>query len=629
MPEIEFLPSGITVEAAVGTGLVEAARLAGITIGLPCGGHGTCGRCRVQVTRGSLEIKPHALTGAEERAQEWVSACLATVVEDVAVFIPRGVDASHPAWVDDRLAPENEPDAGIRDLSPLGRCLELTVGAPKPGDGLSDLDRLRRSVSQALNGTTPEVPLRVLRKLPDSLREQDGLITLSLAGDDDTARVVDCIGGRARGPAMGLAVDLGTTTIAVQLLDLENGHVLATRNGYNSQIACGLDVISRINYAARPERLEDLRAHAVESINRLIVEAAADAAAAPDAITCGRISGNTVMTHLLLGIKPEYIRLDPYVPTVLSVAPLSANELGLALNPDALISLSPCVGSYVGGDITAGLLATDLIWDREDIALFLDVGTNGEIVIGNKDFLMTCACSAGPAFEGGGIENGMRATVGAIDHVSIDPQDGSPAFTVIGGGRPAGICGSGLIDLLSGLFLTGWLDSAGRFERSRKSAHIRVDGRRASYILAAEGQTLSGTAIVISENDIENLMRAKAAIYAAAALMLEQAGLDFGDLAAFYVAGGFGRGLNLDNAISIGLLPDIALEKFHYLGNASLTGTRFALLSRQYRDLQNAAAGRMTYLDLSAFPGYMDQYTAALFLPHTDRSRFPSVHPVS
>ncbi|HQP30393.1 MAG TPA: ASKHA domain-containing protein, partial [Deltaproteobacteria bacterium] len=501
--------------------------------------------------------------------------------------------------------------------------LELVVQAPRPADGLSDLDRLRRSLSRALDGRVPEVPLRVLRALPEALRAADGRVTLSLAGDDASLRVVDCIGGRAQVPALGIAVDLGTTTIAVQLIDLESGKVLATRNGYNAQIACGLDVISRINYAARPERLEDLRIRAVDSINRLFLEAAADAGVAPSDAVCGRISGNTVMMHLLLGVKPEYIRLDPYVPAVLSVAHLTAKELGLALNPDAMISFSPCVGSYVGGDITAGLLITDLVRDREDIALFLDVGTNGEIVAGNRDFLMACACSAGPAFEGGGIENGMRATVGAIDHVTIDRASGRATYTVIGGGLPAGICGSGLIDLLSGLFLSGWLDPAGRFERSRKSAHIRIDGRRASYILAAEGQTLSGTAILISENDIENLMRAKAAIYAAAALMLEQAGLGFDSLGAFYVAGGFGRRLNLDNAISIGLLPDIDPERFFYLGNASLEGTRLALLSREHRDLQKAAAERMTYLDLSALPGYMDHYTAALFLPHTDLGRFP------
>ncbi|MEN6476095.1 MAG: ASKHA domain-containing protein, partial [Syntrophaceae bacterium] len=428
MPRVDFLPSGMAADVAAGTGLVEAARLAGITIGLPCGGKGTCGKCRVRVTRGSLETRAHALSD-EERAQGWVSACLATVITDVTVVIPPESDASHPTWLDDGLTPAEEQAIDLRRLSPLGHRVQLRVDVPKPEDGLADLDRLRRCLSRALDGTTPEVPLGVLRALPETLREQDGLVTLSLAGDNENTRVVDCVSGRAHTPVLGLAVDLGTTTIAVQLIDLESGQVLATRNGYNAQIACGLDVISRINYAVRPERLEDLRERAVESINRLIREAAADTATPPHAIICGRISGNTVMTHLLLGIKPEYIRLEPYVPAVLSLPHLTAKELGLAVNPEAVLSLSPCVGSYVGGDITAGLLTTDLVRDGEaPPCLFLDIGTNGEIVVGNKDFLMTCACSAGPAFEGGGIENGMRATLGAIDHVTIDQASGQAAF---------------------------------------------------------------------------------------------------------------------------------------------------------------------------------------------------------
>jgi len=621
MPKVNFLPSGVTADVVAGTGLIEAARQAGITIGLPCGGHGTCGKCRVKIAQGTLDTRESPLLSDEEHARGLVLACLATLTADVTVIIPEEADASHPAWLDDGLAPSDEQGPEIARLSPLGRHVQLRVSAPKPQDGFSDLDRLRRSLSQAVDGNVPEVPLGVLRVLPEALREQNGLATISLAGDGGEARVVRCISGPAPTSALGLAVDLGTTTIAVQLVDLENGRALAARNGYNSQITCGLDVISRINYASRPGGLEDLRARAVASINRLIHEIIA--AEALQDILCARISGNTVMTHLLLGVKPEYIRLEPYTPAVLAAGPFRAGELGLAINPEAHVSLSPCVGSYVGGDITAGLLTTDLVKDREEISLFLDIGTNGEIVVGNKVFLMACACSAGPAFEGGGIDCGMRATLGAIDHVTVDKDSGQAAFTVIGGGKPVGICGSGLIDLLSGLFLTGWLNAAGRFERARKSAHIRIEGRRAFYTLAPEEQTLSGKAIVIGENDIENLMRAKAAIYAAAALLLEQADIGFEDLAAFSVAGGFGRRLDLENAVSIGLLPDIPLEKFRYLGNASLNGTRMALLSREFRDLQRDTAGRTTYLDLSTLPGYMDHYPAALFLPHTDLSRFP------
>jgi uncharacterized 2Fe-2S/4Fe-4S cluster protein (DUF4445 family) len=450
-------------------------------------------------------------------------------------------------------------------------------------------------------------------------------VTLTITTDNHKARVIDIISGENASLNLGIAVDLGTTTISVQLIDLESGKVVSTKNGYNDQIHCGLDVISRINYASTKERLEDLRSRAVHSVNRLIVEAIEYSQSRKEAITCCRISGNTIMTHLFLGLKPEYLRLEPYTPTVLHAQPLRAIELGLDIHPEALVTLSPCVGSYVGGDITSGLLTTYIAKNIEDICLFIDIGTNGEIVVGNNEFIMTCACSAGPAFEGGGIDCGMRATTGAIDSVIIDPDTGHARYTTIGKGKPSGICGSGMIDLIAGLFLSGWIDSSGKFNRTRPSPFIHIEGRRAHYTLSEAQGSYSGKPIILSENDIENLMRAKAAIYSAASLLLKQIGITFHDISTFYIAGGFGRFLNLDHAITIGLLPEIPIEKFHYLGNASLLGSGLCLLSKEFRDTQKALTKRMTYIDLSTFSGYMDQYMAALFLPHTDLHRFPNV----
>jgi uncharacterized 2Fe-2S/4Fe-4S cluster protein (DUF4445 family) len=360
-------------------------------------------------------------------------------------------------------------------------------------------------------------------------------------------------------------------------------------------------------------------------VNRLIEEALEDSQGRKEVITCCRISGNTIMTHLFLGLKPEYLRLEPYTPTVLHTAPLRASELGLDIHPEAFVTLSPCVGSYVGGDITAGILTTNIAKNTEDICLFIDIGTNGEIVVGNNEFLMTCACSAGPAFEGGGMDCGMRATTGAIDSVSIDPDTGHARYTTIGTGKPSGICGSGMIDLIAGLFLSGWIDSSGKFDRTRTSRFIHIEGRRAYYTLAEAQDSYSGKPIILSENDIDNLMRAKAAIYSAASLLLKQIGITFHDISTFYIAGGFGRSLNLDHAMVIGLLPEIPVEKFHYLGNASLLGSSLCLLSQEFREVQAALTKRMTYIDLSTFSGYMDQYMAALFLPHTDLHHFPGV----
>jgi len=328
------------------------------------------------------------------------------------------------------------------------------------------------------------------------------------------------------------------------------------------------------------------------------------------------------MIHLLLGLNPEYIRLDPYTPTVLSIPLFVASEVGIEINPDAPVMISPAVGSYVGGDITAGILCTDLVKETDDASLFMDIGTNGEVVLGNREFLLACACSAGPAFEGGGIKCGMRAALGAIEKVEVERETGQSTYVTIGEGRPRGICGSGMISLLAELLETGWIDAAGKLNRSRPSDFIRIDGRQAAYILVRAEESATGTAIFVDEQDIENIIRAKAALYAACALSLSQVGMDFGDLRKVYIAGGFGRFLDLDAAIAIGLLPDLPRDRFHFIGNASLAGSRMTLVSERHRQRQRALARRMTYMELSTDPAYMNQYTAALFLPHTNPVSF-------
>lgn len=625
MPRVTFLPSGLFVDVPGGTSLSDAALAAGLSIGLPCGGKGTCGKCLVKIAEGTADAKPSLKVTGEVLAAGFVHACLSSVKEDVTVVIPEPDALARGVHLDDGIDPTEGGARAVADLSPLTRRVRLAVPRPAAMDGLSDLDRLDRALRPLLKARRVQYPLPFIRDLPRELRAAGGEVTVDVAMESAHARAVRVRGGRGAAGGLGAAVDLGTTTISVQLVSLENGRTLSTRNGYNDQVLCGLDVISRMNYASKPERLEDLRAKALASVNRLMGEACDEAGAFRGEITACALSGNTVMTHLLLGLPPEHIRLDPYTPAVLGVPAFTASEVGLDIHENALVRTSPSVGSYVGGDITAGMLLTGLAEGGGELSLFLDIGTNGEIVLGNADFLLTCACSAGPAFEGGGIDCGMRATTGAIDRVTVDGDTGSAAYTVIGGGRPAGICGSGLIDLVSGLFLAGFLDASGKLDRSGRCPAVEANGRRASYTVARANETLDGNPVRVSETDIDNLMRAKAAIFSAASLMLKQVGFSFGDVSVFHVAGGFGKHLDLGHAIAIGLLPDIPRERFRYLGNASLAGTRLALLSKEHRNLQEELASRMTYLDLSASPGYMDQYTAALFLPHTELHLFPSV----
>lgn len=628
MPTVEFRPSGKTVRVPSQTRLLDAARQAGVEVESPCGGEGTCGKCVVRLIRGSVDSGSLGLLSPAAAAEGSVLACVTRILEEDAV-----VGVPPPAGLEGgQFAPENELDLVRPELlpkpdefDPLAVKRRVQVAPAQPQDGLSDLDRLAHALEQVFGKHPVEHCLSGMRKLADAVRAAQGQVTVTVARAGERLEVLDLEAGDTTRRQFALAVDVGTTTVAVQLVDLAGAQVLGARSEYNDQIACGSDVISRINYARGPGHLEELRRRVLGTIRRLIGQVAKSHGVEPGEIANAAVSGNTVMTHLLLGLTPEYLRLAPYTPTLLRTPCLRDAEVGLGIHPQARVQFSPCVGSYVGGDITAGILCTDLATATGELSLFMDIGTNGEIVVGNHSFLMTCACSAGPAFEGGGIECGLRACTGAIDKVQVDPATGLARYSTVGNGPPRGICGSGIIDLVAGLFRTGWIDAAGELDRVRPCAAIRATGRRATYTLASAEESATGRPIVITEIDLENIIRTKASIYSACALMLRQVGLSFADLRHIYIAGGFGRFLDLDSATAIGLIPDLPREKFHYVGNASLIGSYMVAVSRECRRRQSALAERMTYLELNTDPAYMEEYTGALFLPHTDSARFPSV----
>ncbi len=630
MPNVTFQPSGKTIYVPTGTELLDTARKARIEIESPCGGKGRCGKCIVRITSGNVDSDSLGLLSTSAVEQGFVLACKTKILDvPVTVEIPEQIGKDGGQFIDETddtclvredILPETwQPD-------PLTNKYVLEVPKPQLEDGLSDLDRLTRTIQQHQGKKDVIYPLPIIRQAAEALRKENGKVTVSLVETPTYFHVFAIEPGDRSARHFGIAVDVGTTTVAVQLVFLPTAKVVATRTAYNDQIDCGLDIISRINYARKPERLEELRTRILNTINNLVEQVCSGHDVEPKEIGSAVIGGNTTMIHLLLGLPPEYIRLEPYTPTILEAPYLTAEDVGIAIHPQSWIYISPAVGSYVGGDITSGLLCTDIAKGSEDVNLFIDIGTNGELVIGNRDFLMTCACSAGPAFEGGGIENGMRAAVGAIEKVGVDPVTGVASYQTIGNVKPRGICGSGMILLLADLFLTGWIDPAGKLNRTKKSPAIQVNGRQARYIIAPAEESATGKPITISEIDIENIIRAKAAIYSACALMLEQVGLGFDDIANIYIAGGFGRFLDIEKAIMIGLIPDLPREKYHYIGNSSLMGAYLVLVSREFKQRQLELAQRMTYIELNTAPAYMDQYTGALFLPHTDISRFPSVN---
>ena len=629
MPIITFQPSGKNIDVSTGTELLDAARKADIEIESPCGGKGTCGKCIVRIISGNIDSDSLGVLSPSAVSRGYVLAKKTKILNDpLSVEISEQISKEGGQFIDETLDTCLVPRERFpkdRQLEPLTQKWYLEVPLPHLEDGLSDLDRLTRSIQQKIEKKEVIYTLPVIRQMAEALRKKNGKVTVSLVKTPEQYHVTRIEPGDCTSRNFGIAVDVGTTTVAVQLVSLPSAKVVATRTAYNDQIDCGLDIISRINYARRPDRLEELRSRVLKTINHLVEQLCSGNEVDPRDICNAVIAGNTTMTHLLLGLKPEYIRLEPYTPTILEAPYLTAEEVGIGINPQSWVYISPAVGSYVGGDITAGLLCTDIAAGADDVNLFIDIGTNGELVIGNRDFLVTCACSAGPAFEGGGIDNGMRAAMGAIEKVEIDSKTGIASYQTIGNVKPRGICGSGMISLLAHLFLTGWIDAAGKLNRAKESPAIRVDGRQGCYVLVSAEDSASGKAITISEIDIENIIRAKAAIYSACSLMLERVGLGFGDLVNIYIAGGFGRFLDIEKAIIIGLLPDLPRERYFYVGNASLMGAYMVLVSREFRQSQLELTRRMTYMELSTEPAYMDQYTGAMFLPHTDIKRFPSV----
>ena len=623
---VHFLPSDKKAQVSPGTLISDAAIMAGIEdLHLPCGGKGTCGRCLVEVVSGKPEQLGSTHLDQVLAGKNYVMSCQTKVTDDITVRVRKPREASMQVVGDSHFLVGEEYLPDRNDLSTLYRTEQLTVPPASIEEHYSDWQRLVREITEVTGPVSVSTDVWVLRALPEALRAKNGKVTVVLQEEDAGVRVCDIQPGRVTIRAYGVAIDIGTTTVAVQLVDLCDGQVVSSRTSYNSQISRGADVISRIDYARNSIRLLELRGLILDTLNGLIEDVASDMGLHREEVRAAFIAGNTTMIHLLLALPPRYIRESPYVPTVNAVPTLTAPEVGLMINPQAMVSCAPGVGSYVGGDITAGLLCTDIPINSDEVFLFLDIGTNGEIVLGNADWMVACACSAGPAFEGSGIKCGMRATAGAIEYIEISDDASQVTYDVIADGKPVGICGSGLICLLGEMLVRGVIDQMGHFNIELKTDRIvQVESTRA-FVIEWGKNTSDGRDLIITEPDIENLIRTKAAIYAACSLILANVGLEWDAISRIYIAGGFGRYIQVEDAILIGLLPDLPYEKFTYIGNSALTGAYIALLSSEHRRKLTEIAAKMTYIDLSSDPHYMDSYLGAMFLPHTDMQQFPTV----
>ncbi len=633
---VRFEPIGRVVQVEAGTLISDAANAAGIELGLPCGGQGRCGRCTVIVREGQVERPANPRLSSEDLAAGQALACQATVQGDVTIEVPtqrieRKLQTDKTAL---QVAVPGAYDA-LRDQAL--RKVVITVAPPSLDDQTDDWSRLKRELARQHDFQALSADLPVLRRLSNALREGEWTVTLVIESDrwdapDGPPRLVDVVPGDHLETLWAVAIDIGTTTNVVWLVDLLSGRVMSQAADYNGQIARGEDVISRIIYASkgkdedRGQGLAELQDLVVRTLNRLLQQATGQVGATPGEVYRAVVAGNSTMIHLFTGLQPESIRLMPFVTTINHVPTLRAHELGLNLCPDASVDCLPGISGYVGADITAGVLSSGMC-SGDKLTLFIDVGTNGEIVLGDCTWLISCACSAGPAFEGAGVYHGMRATQGAIEEVWIDPKTYEPTIQVIGpeGEKPRGLCGSGLIGLMAELFTTGIVDKSGNVDVTLDTNRTRVGEHGPEYVVVWGAETATGEDIVITNVDLDNLMRAKAAIYAGFSVLAESVGLTIADVQQVLIGGAFGQYINIEKAIQIGLLPDATWENFHYMGNTSVRGAYLALVSRDLRQQIASIADMMTYLELSADNSFFDAFNAALFLPHTDESQFPNV----
>jgi len=626
--------SPVSIECNAGDNLLELARRANVAIDAPCSGNGSCGKCRVKLIEGELETFQSRHISDEEYNAGWRLSCNAKVLSDCIVWVPdiasayqsrmKTADLSSPKEVaifEDCQAQLRE--SGIHFTNNF-RAAVITMAEPTLDDTMPDNERLTWAVQEALGVSNVKIPFTVMAKLAATLREHNWTVCVKGEQKGDTFLCME-VCDPADTAIVGCAIDIGTTTVTMVLCDLVSGKLLAKGSSGNGQIRYGADVINRIIEQGRPggkKKLQD--AIVKETLNPIIANLCKSASVNARSILRLCVAANTTMNHLFVGVDAESVRMEPYIPSFFGWEGLLAGDLKLPANPLAPVLIAPNIGSYVGGDITAGTLAAGL-WDKDEMSLFIDLGTNGELVFGNRDFLMSCACSAGPAFEGGDISCGMRATDGAVEACVIDRDTMEPTLTVIGdpGQKVVGICGSGIIDIISELYRCSIINAKGLFNREGKRVK-RDEHGMGRYVIAEAGESETGREISINEVDIDNFIRAKGAIFSAIDTLLQSVDMTVDCIDKVYVAGGIGSGINMQNAVNIGMFPDVELEKFQYIGNSSLTGA-YAMVMGDEANAKCAEVGaNMTYLELSTYPGYMDSFVAACFIPHTDRSLFPN-----
>jgi uncharacterized 2Fe-2S/4Fe-4S cluster protein (DUF4445 family) len=643
---VRFEPEGVEIAVDRGENLLRAAMAAGVFLNAACGGAGACGKCKVTVVRGEASSERTSYLTDDEYNRGVRQACKTEVSSDLVIEVPPESLLDRGALARPREGQAAGRLSGAQELedliagwyfNPALRKLYTELPEPTLDDNRSDLSRLLMGLKKTHSVDSLSADFRVIHNLPVLLREAGWKVTSTLVNTRVSPSLADSQFRGPRKPKLihveagdttafhySVVMDVGTTTLWGQLLDLSIGKVLAESSDYNGQIRYGDDVITRIVHSQKRRGLQELHTAVVDTINGIIRNLTEQAGIEPDSISHLTAAGNTTMTHILLGLDPKYIREVPYVPTANFIPPVRAIHLGLEVGEHVHLYTFPSVASYVGGDIVSGVLGSGF-FQRKELTLYIDIGTNGEIVVGNSDWMVTASCSAGPAFEGGGLKHGMRATTGAIEDFRLEASSLEPVVLTVGRAKPRGICGSGLINIVAELLSCCVIGQNGKFQTDRPTPRIREGADGMEYVLVWADDTAIGEDIVITEADIDNLIRAKAAMFAGCQTLLESVDLKPEALERVIIAGAFGSYIDIENAITIGLFPELPLDRFHFVGNGSLLGARLISLSNEMLDDAERVAKMMTNFELSENPGFLENYVAALFLPHTHTQYFQRV----
>jgi uncharacterized 2Fe-2S/4Fe-4S cluster protein (DUF4445 family) len=611
--QVVFQPSGKKGEVAGGKTVIEASRELGIEIESLCGGVRNCGKCKIKLVEGHLS--PFTDEEAEfitepERAEGYRLSCVAQIKGDVLIYVP---EESRPEGQVVRKEATERPF----ELKPAVTLFFVELSPPSLQEPLGDFDRLRKALSEKYQLHDLEIDHQTLLKVSRVLREGNWKVTAAIWMEGE---IIDIKPGRVD-EVYGLAVDIGTTTIAGYLCNLRSGKVIATESMMNPQMTYGEDVMSRITYVmTHPEEgLEKLHRSVINGLNRLIKTITKKNHLSPEDILELTVVGNTAMHHLFLRINPEYLGVAPFPPAIHRSVDMKARDLGLKVNPSANVHLLPIEAGFVGAD-NVGVLIAEEPHHQDEMVLIIDIGTNGELVLGNRNKLISSSCATGPALEGAHIKFGMRAAQGAIERIEIHPETLDVRFQVIGNSKATGICGSGIIDAAAELYRNGILDKSGRFRNEIKSSRLRVVDETTEFVIAWQNETSIGKDITITQKDVRNIQLAKSALYTGAKMMMRRLGIK--KLDKVILAGAFGSTIDPEKAMVLGMFPDCDLKNVYAVGNAAGDGARLALLNREKRAEADEIARKVEYMELSIEADFQKEFIEAMQIPHMEDS-FP------